>query len=49
VRLQPGKHQVVGLDGRKYAFVVQDNGLIDYDPSLGTVLSGRNSTRLTIS
>jgi DNA-directed RNA polymerase specialized sigma24 family protein len=49
VRLMPGKHQVVALDGRKYEFVVKDNGLLDYDPSLDAVLSGRNSTRLTIS
>ncbi|HEX6355306.1 sigma-70 family RNA polymerase sigma factor [Actinophytocola sp.] len=48
VGLLPGKHRVVALDGRKYDFVVKDNGLIDYDPSLDGVLSGRGGTTLTI-
>jgi hypothetical protein len=48
VGLLPGKHRVTGLDGRTYDFVVKDNGVIDYDPSLDGVLSGRGGTTLTI-
>jgi hypothetical protein len=48
VRLLPGNHRIGTLDGRTYDFVVTDNGLIDYDPSLDTVLLGRNTTTLTI-
>lgn len=48
VRLLAGLHRLRLPDGRQFDFIVGSDGLINYQPNLDAVLTGRGTTRLTI-